>query len=261
MAAMASLCHADEMSSNELVRNYTSTLAKQQQFALKFTNRTVTTSQLLVSVSGKPPDGRLTTKTNHASGTVITDGRRVAVRTTRWGQLRSHNPAVAASNPEYRRHTFDGREQWGYYRNPLDKSEPLGRLVMNPTPPDRAIWDAVRLSYPGHSLLGYINRFTMRTDEILRHPSTKLAVRKELENVGGVDCYVLDVKSIYGRGALWLDPEHGYNIAHAYFNIRTGDVSKLKNKPIKAPYKGHFYLKDVSFKLVDNVWFPAQGTF
>ena len=54
LIAVASICHAAEMSSNELVRNYTSTLAKQQQYAFKFTSKTVTTAQMLVSAFGKP---------------------------------------------------------------------------------------------------------------------------------------------------------------------------------------------------------------
>lgn len=257
MVAVTVVCSAGAMSPEALVRSYTDTLAKQEKFAFKFTDRTVTTAQILVSRYGKPLDEKPRNYTRYTSGEVITDGRRLAVSRNRWGY---HGRDIVASNPMYDTDTFDGRQRLRYEQYPQETDKPLGHVLFDPNPkhdPMRAaIWTENVLS-----LLGYIYVHRMRIDDVLRDPSTKLVVRKERENIGGEDCHVLDVSSLYGRGTLWLDPEHGYNIAQAHFSHRTGDVSKINNKPITEPWESHFYWKDMTFTLVDSVWFPTQGTF
>jgi hypothetical protein len=49
-------------------------------------------------------------------------------------------------------------------------------------------------------------------------------------------------------------------MAQAHFSLRTGDVLRFTNKPIIEPWESHFYWKDMTFTLVDGVWFPTQGT-
>ena len=245
------------ISPEELVRNYTTTLAKQQKFALRFTDKTVRDVQA-VSPIMKDLDGRTT---YYSSGEVITDGRRVACRMSKWGQFFGRDQPISASNPHYRRHTFDGREQWSYDRNPQHKGAPWwphGTLTITRNPPHRGISDAITIGYNGHYLLGYINCCAMRMDHILHDRSTRLSLRNEPEVIDGVGCYVLDVSSKYGRGTIWLDPEHGYNIAQAYFNIRSGDI--VGGRPVAAGCDAHYYLKDVTFQLADGVWFPTEGT-
>ena len=256
MAALPAYA-ANATSPGELVRNYTTTLAKQQKYAFKFTDKTVRDVQA-VSPLMKDIDGRTT---YYSSGEVITDGRRVACRMSKWGQFFGRDRPISASNPRYSRHTFDGREQWGYVRNPLHKGAPWwphGTLTIRRNPPHRFIWDAITLDYNGHYLLGYINCCSMRMDRILHDPSTRLALRPRQEKVGSAECYVLDVSSRFGRGTLWLDPEHGYNIAQAHFNIRSGDI--VDGRPVEAGCDAHYYLRDVTFQLADGVWFPTEGT-
>jgi hypothetical protein len=235
-------------------------LAKQQKFALKFTEKSVTTAQTLVPRYGKPPDEKPRKSTHYVSGEVITDGRRVAVSRNQWGQVSRRPPAIAASNPLYSKYTFDGRQAWYYERDPQSTRKPLGSLSIDPNPRHEPMRAAVQTDV-GLSLLGYMTMHRLRIDDALRDPSAKLVVRKEFENIGGVDCCVLDVSSLYGRGTVWLDPEHGYNMAQANFSLRTGDVLKFTNKPITEPWESHFYWKDMTFTLVDGVWFPTQGTF
>ena len=234
------LRHACGLSPEELVREYTTTLAKQQRYAFKFTASAVRDGQDI----DHERDGHTTFS---ASGELICDGRRVALRIKRWGQYTSHQ-AIPASNPRYWRLIYDGSELWTYYRSPTDKLAPYGKLFITPNPTQRQIWDIVQIDYPGHYLLGYISEVGIRMDEILRDRSTKLALRPEPEKVGSVECYVLDVSSRFGRGTLWLDPEHGYNIAQAYFNVRSAERD------------AHLSLRDVRFELVDGVWFPTRAT-
>ena len=259
LVAVLPLASADEMSSKELVRSYTDTLAKQQKLALKFTIKTVATSQMFIHPAGKPPDEKPRKSTQYTSGDVITDGRRVAVSKKRWGQV-YRGADLVASNPMYDRTTFDGRQMLTYERFPQETDLPLGEVIIDPNPEHEPMLAAC-LTNNGLSLLGYITIHRIKIDDALRDPSAKLAVRKEPQNIGGVNCYVLDVSSKYGRGTVWLDPEHGYNMAQANFSLRTGDVFKPTNKPITDPWESQFYWRDMTFTLVEGVWFPTQGTF
>ena len=243
------LRHAYGISPEELAANYMATLAKQQRYAFKFTASAARDGQ---DIDHKR-DGRTSFA---ASGELICDGRRIALRIKRWGQYTSHQ-AIPASNPRYWRLIYDGTELWTYYRSPTDKLAPYGKLFITPNPTQRQIWDIVQIDYPGHYLLGYISEVGIRMDEILRDRATKLALRNEPETIGGVECYVLDVGSRFGRGTLWLDPEHGYNIAQAYFNVRPGDIA---NGRVPAGRDSHLSLRDVRFELVDGVWFPIRAT-
>jgi len=241
--------HACAISAEELAANYMATLAKQQRYAFKFTASAVRDGQDIYHER----DGRTTFS---ASGELICDGRRIALRIKRWGQYTSHQ-AIPASNPRYWRVIYDGRELWTYYRSPTDEFAPHGRLFMTTNPTRRDISEIVRITYPGHYMLGYISEVGIRMDEILRDRSTKLALRPGPEKVGGVECYVLDVSSKFGRGTLWLDPEHGYNIAQAYYNVRSGDIT---HGTVPAGHDTHLHLRDVRFDLVDGVWFPTRAT-
>ena len=247
MAALPAYAE-NAISPEELVREYTSTLARQQRNAFKFTASAVRDGQDIMHQA----DGRTAFS---ASGELICDGRRIALRMRRWGQYAGHQ-AIPASNPRYWRQIYDGRELWSYHRSPTDELAPYGKLFITPNPTHMQIWDIVRISYPGHYLLGYISEVGIRMDEILRDRSTKLALRPEPDKVGGVECYVLDVSSKFGRGTLWLDPEHGCNIAQAYFNVRSGDIA---DGTVAAGRDSHLFLRDVRFELVDGVWFPTRA--
>jgi len=61
---------------------------------------------------------------------------------------------------------------------------------------------------------------------------------------------------------LWLDPEHGYNIAQAEFHVKSGDVqpSGAREETILPNVQAHSFLRDVTFENVDGVWFPTSGT-
>jgi|GEM_PF-2157240 len=249
------LCGASEMDPETLVHNYTDTLAMQQEYAFKWTKATVRDTRAVTPPFEKH-EGR---NTYYASGDLITDGRRVAYRMNLWGEFFGHEAIISEHNPYHWSYTFDGTQDWSYNRNPLHKGEPpQGTLVIDPSPPFEGIPDAVSIGFPGHYLLGYIGGAGIRIDEILTDSSTILTVRHEPETIGDVDCPVLDIESKYGRGSLWLDPEHGYNIAQAYFNVRSGDI--VNNKPVAPDNEADYSVKDIGFELVDGVWFPVEAT-
>ena len=255
IVAVPVVCSAGAMTREEVVRNYTATLAKQEKFALKFTREHVRHTQgggtALQDIQG--------TTTRYMTGELITDGHRSVYRTSKWGQLFDRDRPFSKDNPYYHMYTYDGQKVLTYTRHPTYERQPHGGLMIDPNPPRRA--QNVLPGYNGKFLLGYFVLGALRMDEVMADSSTRVSVRDEPETINGVDCHVLDVTSQYGRATLWLDPEHGYNVAQASSHFKGGDIHLAgTNKRFGSSYKQDNYYKAISFELVDGVWFPTKGT-
>ncbi len=242
-----------EISSQELVRNYKRILAQQEKFTFKFKCQADINSEYepqpwMADITGR--------RTEYSSGELASNGHRAALRMKIWGQRGGPQNFFPANNPFYVRVTFDGVEHWDYILNPFNKVYPGGKLGIW-SPRREQVSEITGLAYPGRFLLGYISRFGFKMDMILDEADS-LVVRDAPEKVGDSECYVLDVKSQYGRGTLWFDPQHGYNVAMAEFNVRTGDT--VFNGILSPGNDSWLYLREVSFKEIDGVWFPTGGT-
>jgi hypothetical protein len=118
---------------------------------------------------------------------------------------------------------------------------------------------------PGHSggqvmghFLGDI-RPEQRVDRVLRR-ARSIRVRDRLERVGRSRCYVIEALTERGRYTLWIDPQHGYNIAKAevFRDPRQCDVcfSEHWKGKIKMFYTS---LSNVRFRKIKNVWVPMEA--
>ena len=109
----------------------------------------------------------------------------------------------------------------------------------------------------GHEVMGYFYgdiRPEERVDRVLRQ-ARSIRVRDRLERVGRSRCYVIEALSERGRYTLWIDPEHGYNIAQAevFRDARQCDAvfpESWKGK-MKMAYAS---LSNVQFKKIEDVW-------
>ena len=121
--------------------------------------------------------------------------------------------------------------------------------------------EMVSRSYQGHSLMGYFFGDDERVDSILRQ-ATSISVRRETENVNGIDCFVIDaITSERGRYALWIDPEHGYNIAKAELRRDGEHGHKFYDHSMSEDEKILSSLENVRFKKIDNVWVPMEADY
>jgi len=238
-----------KMTAGTLVEHYKRALGEQKCLAFKFTT-SVQRNASFVS------DPRLAADLNgvtdyHYSGELATDGFRVAFRERQWGQSRSHE-SVPKEKATYRRMTFDGKEYINYSATP--DSDGMFYIDLDPLnshrlPPYEEIVGRV---YVGHYLLGHIDRAGNKLDTQLESADA-LTLRQHQENVNGVDCYVLDFVSEGERGSVWLDPEHGYNLAQVEFH--TNKASKRGGTWINDKV-----LRDVSFENIGGTWVPVSGT-
>lgn len=72
-----------------------------------------------------------------------------------------------------------------------------------------------------------------------------VTVRPRMEPVNGIDCYVLDAQSTETRHTVWIDPNHGYNMA----------------KSIRESKSGRSVCLTVAFKQVNGTWVPVERVF
>jgi hypothetical protein len=148
------------------------------------------------------------------------------------------------------------------------------KLVMlsKSDPEERRIHDTV-VAYGGACLDGFFYGDVQSIDVILKNAS-KIDVRSQMENVNGVECYVIDAITDNGKYAVWITPEHGYNIAKAEVHKSINDKYFGAPMNYEAPIpKGvtfdlkqagkikdvFFFLDSVNFREVNGVWIPDEA--
>jgi hypothetical protein len=191
---------------------------------------------------------------------VDSNGRK-SRRTINW-DLRgfaSNAPTLPKEQGRYVSVLLDGRSVVQYVRD--QRSDDFkGRVnIVRPLPSDgkenpRASGDA------GRALLGYFSRDgDERIDSVLRR-AERILLRKKREMVGGSETYVISAVIDGGKYTVWIDPEHGYNIAQARVVKRKGDGALYNRKPLKYENRITLTLKDIRFRMIDDVWIPMEAT-
>jgi hypothetical protein len=97
-----------------------------------------------------------------------------------------------------------------------------------------------------------------RVDSILMQASS-LSVRDELEEVGGFNCYVIDAATDYGPYTVWIDPQHGYNIARAENTKKPESLVRDGKRRFGGHGSYHFLLDNVHFEKIDGIWVPMEA--
>ena len=155
---------------------------------------------------------------------------------------------------------WKNKQYYRYYRSPS-----LEFSTVTVSSDKNHIKQAIAIGYQGAgSILGILYGDLDRIDSILRK-SDSISVRSEFEQIGSIDCYVIDAKSEHGKYTIWLDPEHGYGIAKA--TVHKGPEDHLFGLPISShknaeSYKGlSFFLENVRFENVEGVWIPMEADY
>ena len=136
----------------------------------------------------------------------------------------------------------------------------------------------VALAYPGGPLAGYFPGDEECITDILGN-AENVSVRDGLEEVNGVSCYVVEATTASGRYAVWIAPEHGYNIAKGEVR-KTGD-DIFHGKPVSTPHPEYAAMAEnwngpmpfppatgmlefigtfeaSGFRQIDGVWVPMK---
>jgi hypothetical protein len=134
----------------------------------------------------------------------------------------------------------------------------------------------VGLAYSASCLDGVFYGDRKPIGQILEEAQS-IRLRSEVESIKGADCYVIDADTPYGGYTIWIDPEHGYNIARAQMHKSDNDIFNgkpmrehnpaMKHKeggrrePIGKLKEVSFSLDNVEFEKIGDVWVPVEGDF
>jgi RNA polymerase sigma factor (sigma-70 family) len=94
-----------------------------------------------------------------------------------------------------------------------------------------------------------------RIDKVLRR-ADKIFLHEQKEKVGEFNCYVIDAVFNKGNYTLWIDPNHGYNIAKA--KIEKVEGSLAYGRVLEKGWTISDYYEVTRFDKFDGIWFPKE---
>ncbi len=226
----------------ELLDKYTETQNKQRSYICKWKVRTKMNAK-----ASEPPYTALSGK-----GKKMTlyefgyDGSRYNQRWHSWGNIRSVRKFIPKKRGPYNSQLWDGNMYFNYVAT-ADTPGILNIYKQIDYLPKNMKTDHSGITRWGPGI-GLIRGFCCDLDTLRKN--SKLSIRDKKEKIRGVGCYVIDAEFQKNKCTLWIDPEHGYNIAQAQ-----GKLIQLQGKP----YNVAIALQQVHFKKIDDVWIIEEG--
>jgi len=234
----------------ELLDKYAETQDKLQSYIIKSEIRNYEASSTvpgtLSYVSGREAGGAL--------AEVRFDGRRACKRGRKWGHVGLSLHFTPKEQAQYRSFLWDGRV---FFRHnyPCRTNERFGSVFIDEyrgRPQEGQ--QHVDLTY---SLLGgFFYCDFERIDSILRRIEA-ISMRDRMERIGESYCYVIDAKGKQGAYTIWIDPEHGYNIAQAVTQKVRGNL--VRSRPLIDHQAAYCSLTNVRFRQIDGLWVPVEA--
>jgi hypothetical protein len=258
---ITALCSAQlqQITAFELINNYERT----RQLSLRHIARVVSLNESRDSLSGN------TLRFSKTETELRYDGNRYDVIAKRWDNLKSKDSLTPPELSSGYRQIWDGKmvvDGWYFKGNNYNELD-SDRLTISHDP-----------NLAGHNekyfadalFFGYFSGDMEPISAVLRD-SEEIKVRESMEAVGNSLCYVIEAKGKHGKYAVWIDPEHGYNIAKAKVHKTGHDlvygevmdtnppqwIPQLKMYQQKATELA-FSLDNVRFEKVNDVWVPME---
>ncbi|MHC4397410.1 MAG: hypothetical protein ACYS1A_17355 [Planctomycetota bacterium] len=235
---------AEPVSVSKLLEEYCETQSKIQSFIIKSKDSSTNDSSF----------GNGEKEISYFSSELCFDGDRISFRNHLWGGFAMGRDIIPEDKAQYQSFLWDGKDYFQYSKSPTSTAMPHGIVKI-----DRSRKYAEKLicrGYNGAALLGFSFGDDEKIDTVLRKADI-INVENELEPVGGSLCYVINATTPYGKYKVWIDPEHGYNIARMKVQKDTGDLMLGRSLSGKAKFSG--FVENIRFAKVDDVWVPVEA--
>ncbi|HUS72965.1 MAG TPA: hypothetical protein VMY06_07840 [Sedimentisphaerales bacterium] len=173
------------------------------------------------------------------------DGNRVSLHRFSWdGAMTTKDKAG------YKSLLWDGMSLIEYEKAPNSSKGKAGI-----TKDKKLIEEKLAVDYRGAALLGVFSGDYVRVDSIIAR-AKKISIREKTEKIGDTQCFVIEAATERGDYTIWIDPDHGYNIAKAVVKRSKGDLIQRSTR-IKRTMS--FLLENVRFEQIDGVWAPMEA--
>lgn len=184
----------------------------------------------------------------HSFSEIRFDGDRTSLRTLRWGDLTSKIWDLPRSEALYRSYLWDGEQYISYLRESFGGKYPNTAIINKD-------YGNENMALRG-GLHGQFRGDYERVDSILRQ-ARNISMRHDLDEIKGNACYVIDAITEQGKYTLWIDPNHGYNIAKAI--VRKKEHQLFPKRPPSKNYVSLEVIENVRFEQIDGVWVPMEA--
>jgi len=172
------------------------------------------------------------------------DGERVHIHTQTWYRLPSKDAPTPIENAKIFYHLWDG-EIYMTYRVGL-------RVDMNSDE------ESIKYTVASIGLPSFAIRYSEDEPlEIVLLQAKTVSVRDKLERVGFEDCYVIDAKTNSGTYAIWINPQHGYQIAQA--EIRVGPGEHFRFRTLDDNESRFLSIRNIRYENIDGIWIPMEA--
>jgi hypothetical protein len=182
------------------------------------------------------------------------NGNRANLRTYTWGILQPGEDFLQRDEAAYNSYLCDSKQFVNYS---TDTDPDLGRCIItrDKTRYNNQLKTMLPRAVDGHEAIGYFYGDDERMDTVLRKADT-ISVRDKTERIGDSDCYVINAMTKCGEYTVWIDPQHGYNIAKATQQRKEGDI--FNNNPLPKGQYTFSSLSNVRFEKINGVWIPME---
>lgn len=180
-----------------------------------------------------------------------TDGNRVDSTTKRWINLSAPGDQCPDEDAGINTVIWDGKRWITFQQNTEQASISEKEKHKN---------EFVSYGYSGASLNGFFWGDKKPVENILAQ-STKIDLRSQMDKVSGVNCYVIDADTTYGKYSLWIDPDHGYGIARAKVSKSGNDIvyDRVLQQIDISDFT--FSIDNVEFQKIGNGWVPISADY
>jgi hypothetical protein len=215
-------------------------------------------------------------RARHEYQEYYTDGKRFYKSKKVWGNcMKGEDLFIPKDDPKLSAWLWDGKLHffWGKssakfakhyaqrkYKKTAEREHFLKRKMTGSTTIARKNLSESRSSVKSFVGLkmGYLMGDVERIDKVLRQ-AEKLTLKNKMPVAGNSRCYVLRAKSSkYGTYEVWIDPEHGYNIAKAKL-YKGPNHKKITAWLVSKGTTIKYQYDNVKFKKIDGMWIPVEA--
>ena len=232
---------SDKLSLSELLDRYATNQDKLRSVIAK-------TEETIMNIRSNKPTPEFTRWVSE----LRFDGKRTHHSLYRWLNLPAENaPTPPIEDAYYHLQLWDGRRYTEYGKS---MKTSFGKAYISRN--EKHMKSAIVTGYYAAPFLGIRYSNYERIDSVLRQADS-ISIRDELEQVSSVACYVINAKTRSGTYTVWIDPEHGYNIAKADVRLEANDSycgRQLRNNESRS-----LSVRNVRFENVDGAWVPMEA--
>jgi len=243
------LCRAqatDKTSDEQRIKavNILEKFAQNQDNFRSFILKEEETTKNKISLSGSWKD-KSGERTKYEAREIAYDGQRIKRRAWTWGDVTSSEHIESRDDAKYLSYLWDGSQFMSYHI--VNKSHPgyvkiekrleQAKVIGKQMTPEGCI--------PG---LSSITSTGERIDLLLKEMNNTRLL-SEMEEINTVKCYAIEAGDANDSYKVWIDPEHGYNIAKV--------ASKIEIRGTR-PETRVGSIKNIKFTQIGEIWIVKE---